>query len=74
SYVWNGAKNDGGTAADGLYSITVEARDADGSLVDVSTAISGKVTGVDFKTFPSALLVGSTRVPITSLTAVELGS
>ncbi len=74
SYVWDGTTNDGGTAPDGLYSITVEGRDADGSLVDVSTAISGRVTGVDFKTFPSALLVGDTRVPITSLTSVEVGS
>lgn len=74
SYVWNGETNDGGTAADGLYSITVEARNSDGNLVDVSTEISGQVTGVDFETFPSALLIGDTRVPITSLTAVELGS
>lgn len=74
SYVWDGTTNDGGTAPDGLYGITVEARDGDGNVVDVSTAISGQVTGVDFKTFPSALLVGDTRVPITSLTAVELGS
>ncbi len=74
NYVWDGTTNDGGTAPDGLYGITVEARDGDGSIVDVSTAISGQVTGVDFKTFPSALLVGDTRVPITSLTAVELGS
>jgi len=74
NYVWDGTTNDGGTAPDGLYGITVEARDGDGNVVDVSTAISGQVTGVDFKTFPSALLVGDTRVPITSLTAVELGS
>lgn len=74
SYVWDGTTNDGGTASDGLYSITVEGRDAEGSVVDISTAISGQVTGVDFKTFPAALLVGDTRVPITSLTAVEVGS
>lgn len=74
NYVWDGTTNDGGTAPDGLYGITVAARDGDGNVVDVSTAISGQVTGVDFKTFPSALLVGDTRVPITSLTAVELGS
>lgn len=72
SYVWDGTTNDAATAPDGLYSITVEARDAAGDLVNVSTEISGQVTGVDFKTFPSALLVGETRVPITSLTAVEL--
>lgn len=71
-YTWDGTTNDATTAADGLYSITVEARDAAGDLVDVSTEISGQVTGVDFKSFPSALLVGETRVPITSLTAVEL--
>lgn len=74
SYVWDGTTNAGGTAPDGLYGITVEARDADGSIVNVSTTISGKVTGVDFETFPSALLVGNTRVPITSLTSVDLGS
>lgn len=72
NYTWDGTTNDAGAAPDGLYSITVEARDAAGDLVDVSTEISGQVTGVDFKTFPSALLVGETRVPITSLTAVEL--
>lgn len=72
SYNWDGTTNDAAVAPDGLYSITVEARDAAGDLVNVSTEISGQVTGVDFKTFPSALLVGETRVPITSLTAVEL--
>lgn len=73
AYVWDGTTNDGATAPDGLYSITVEARDSRGDLVNVSTAISGQVTGVDFKTSPSALLIGSTRVPVTSLTAVKLG-
>ncbi|MEP0521144.1 MAG: flagellar hook assembly protein FlgD [Hyphomicrobiales bacterium] len=72
SYVWDGTTNDATIAPDGLYSITVEARDSAGDLVNVSTEISGVVSGVDFKTFPSALLVGETRVPITSLTAVEL--
>lgn len=71
-YTWDGTTNDATVAPDGLYSITVEARNAAGDLVDVSTEISGQVTGVDFKSFPSALLVGETRVPITSLTAVEL--
>ena len=72
TYVWDGKTNDGASAPEGLYSITVEARDAAGELVKVSTAISGKVTGVDFQTSPSALLVGTARVPITSLTAVQL--
>lgn len=71
-YTWDGTTNDATIAPDGLYSITVEARDSAGDLVDVSTEISGQVTGVDFESFPSALLVGETRVPITSLTAVVL--
>lgn len=72
NYVWDGKTNDAASVPDGLYSITVEGRNSAGDLVDISTEVSGQVTGVDFKTFPSALLVGETRVPITSLTAVEL--
>jgi len=70
--IWNQATNGGGTASDDLYNVPVEARDADSSLNDVSAAISGRVTGVNFKMVSSALLVGSTRDLVTSLTAVEL--
>ncbi len=71
TFVWDGRTDSGTIAPDGLYSMTVEARDDDGNLVDVDSLISGTVSGVDFSTTPSSLVVGNTKVPITSLATVE---
>jgi flagellar basal-body rod modification protein FlgD len=67
---WDGIGSDGRTKPDGAYTVTMEGRDADGKLVDVSTKMSGKVTGIDFSGTEPVLLVGSSRVNISSVSAV----
>lgn len=71
NFTWDGRTNDGTIAPDGLYSLTLEARNDDGDLVEVSTAISGTVSGVDLSANPPLLLVGQAKVPINAVTSVQ---
>lgn len=71
TFVWDGRSDNGTLAPDGLYSMTVEARDDDGNLVDVESLIAGIVSGIDFGTTPASLLVGNSKVPISSLNTVQ---
>jgi flagellar basal-body rod modification protein FlgD len=67
---WDGTGSDGRTRPDGPYSVTMEGRDADGALIEVSTKMGGKVTGIDFSGSEPVLLVGSSRVNLSSVSAV----
>src|SRR5690606_26037760 len=58
-FTWDGVGTDGRRKPDGSYAVTIEARDADGKLVNVATEMTGEVTGVDFTGSEPVLLVGS---------------
>jgi flagellar basal-body rod modification protein FlgD len=47
TFSWDGRTNDGGTAPDGTYSITVSATDASKNPIATSTTIQGTVSTVD---------------------------
>jgi flagellar basal-body rod modification protein FlgD len=70
-YSWNGIGNDGSQQPAGTYSITIAATDADGNYVPVSTQTSGTVTGVDFTDYEPILLVGGSRIRLSSVTEVS---
>ena len=70
-YQWNGLTSTGTQAADGTYQISIDARDAGGKSVSVSTDVSGQVSGVDLSGSGPVLLVGSRRVPIANVTSVR---
>jgi len=70
-FVWDGKKSDGSKAPDGLYSISVEAKDADGNAVQVTSEVSGVVDGVDLSTGQAVLLIGDLKIPLGSLKAVK---
>jgi len=70
-FTWDGIGSDGRQRPDGSYSITIEARNADGKLVDVATEMTGEVTGVDFSGSEPVLMVGNARVNLSSVLSVR---
>lgn len=74
SFEWDGKTSSGQTAPDGAYSITIEAADASGNRIDVSTEISGTVDGIDFSGDVPLLKIGKISVPVTALKSVARAS
>ncbi|MER2266599.1 flagellar hook assembly protein FlgD [Methylobacterium oxalidis] len=71
SFTWNGRNSAGLSAAEGQYTIKVDAFDATGQSVAVDTAVSGKVTGVDLSGSEPVLTVGAARVPVSSVRSIS---
>ncbi|GJE57928.1 flagellar hook assembly protein FlgD [Methylobacterium trifolii] len=74
TYTWTGKTSSGMTAPDGTYTIKVAAQDATGQTVSVDTGISGKVDEVDLTGSEPVLLLGGTRVPLSSVRSVGLST
>lgn len=70
-FKWDGISNDGNRKADGTYYVTIEARDADGRLINVATEMTGEVTGVDFTGTEPVLIVGNARVNMSGVMSVR---
>jgi flagellar basal-body rod modification protein FlgD len=68
---WDGVGSDGNKRPDGSYSITIEARNQDGKLIDVATEMTGEVTGVDFTGSEPVLIVGTARVNMSAVLSVR---
>ncbi len=62
---------DGRKRPDGSYSITIEARNENGQLIDVATEMTGEVTGVDFSGSEPVLIVGTARVNLSAVMSVR---
>jgi flagellar basal-body rod modification protein FlgD len=65
-FTWDGEKTDGTTASDGVYTIHIEALNADGNEITPTVNVRERIMGVDFS--------GSTPVVITPSGTRELGS
>ena len=59
---WNGKNQSGETAAEGEYSVTIEARDMSGKKVPVKTQFFGQVTGVNYTAQGPVLMLGNKTV------------
>lgn len=70
-FTWDGIGNDGKQRPDGSYTVSIEARDANGKLVDVATEMTGEVTGVDFSGSEPVLIVGGARVNLSAILSVR---
>lgn len=70
-FTWDGIGTDGRQRPKGSYSITIEARNQDGKLIDVATEMTGEVTGVDFSGSEPVLLVGAARVNLSAVMSVR---
>jgi flagellar basal-body rod modification protein FlgD len=70
-FTWDGIDNDGRQRPDGTYSVTIEARDSSGKIVDVATEMTGEVTGIDFSGSEPVLIVGGARVNLSAIMSVR---
>lgn len=68
--VWDGTTSMGERLASGRFSITIDARTAEGSYVPVTTEMMGIVEGVDVSGTEPFLLMGNRRIPISAVTSV----
>ena len=68
---WDGTDENGATVSDGVYTFSVMAVDADGDSVASTSYITGTVTGIDYQSGETLLLVGDQEVAISSLVRVE---
>ncbi|MBX3228835.1 MAG: flagellar hook assembly protein FlgD [Labilithrix sp.] len=72
---WDGKDDSGVPAARGTYSMKVEARTADDSIVNAAQDVAGKVTKVAFdKGYPELTLDSGVTAPISDLVSVSGGS
>lgn len=69
--VWDGTTSDGNKVSRGKFSITIDARDASGGLVPVTTELRGHVDGVDTSGAEPILILGDIRIPLSSVTSVR---
>lgn len=68
---WDGRDSNGAAVADGSYTFTVMAMNADGAIVSSNSYTTGIVTGVDYKTGATNLLINDREVPISSVIRIE---
>jgi flagellar basal-body rod modification protein FlgD len=71
-FTWDGKTSTGGKAPDGTYSISMTGTNAEGKSVPINTEFTGVVTGVDFTGSEPVLLIGSTRVNLSGVTAITV--
>lgn len=68
---WDGTSDTGQRQRPGLYRIVVDARDARGSAITVSTRDSGEVTGISGLPDQIRLDIGERRVPVDAVLGVR---
>ncbi|MCF8495949.1 MAG: flagellar hook capping family protein, partial [Alphaproteobacteria bacterium] len=66
-FTWDGTLNGGGLAEPGTYTVTIDAFDSEGSLVNSSTVVTGRVRGVETQNGSLFVLVGDRAVSIGSI-------
>ncbi|KQP31769.1 flagellar hook capping protein [Methylobacterium sp. Leaf104] len=73
SFTWDGRTSSGFTAPNGTYAIKVDAVDATGAKIKVDTKVSGTVDSVDLSGSEPVLLVGKSRVPVSTVQDIGAG-
>lgn len=69
TFSWDGITPKG-QVPDGDYAITVTAVDAAGRAIEVKTEVSGKVDSVDLSDSTPVLVIGGSRVPLSSVKSI----
>lgn len=68
---WDAIDDNGMAADDGIYTFAVMATDANGNSVATTSFVSGRVTGVNYETGETMLLIGDQEISISSVIRVE---
>ncbi|GJD49909.1 hypothetical protein OPKNFCMD_2645 [Methylobacterium crusticola] len=69
-FTWDGRGSTGQLAADGRYTLKVQALDATGQTVSVDTKISGSISSVDVTGAEPVLTIGDRTVPLSGVQAI----
>ncbi len=70
-FVWDGRSDAGNTVPNGLYTLTVESKDADDNFVSATTTVKGVVEGVDLTSNEPLLRVNGTTIKLSSVKAID---
>jgi len=71
SFSWNGQGNNGVTWPDGTYKMTINATNANGQPVTVTTQVQGVVSGVNVSQNPPLLTVGGQNFTISQIQSIS---
>lgn len=71
AFNWNGQDVNGSPVPDGLYRVSVVAKDNENNNVDTATGIIARVTGIDTTDDGFVLKLGPAQVPVTAVVSVE---
>ena len=71
NFVWDGLSDQGVPQPDGIYTITVAAKDTEGQKIPVVTAIQGTVDGVEVEDGNVILSLGGIRLPIEEVRSIK---
>lgn len=70
-FVWNGKTTSGQAAADGTYTIAIDAKDSSGNAVKAVTEITGRVDSLDFSSGQPYLQIGGMSISVWSVKSVK---
>lgn len=68
---WNGEDSTGTSVDDGTYTFSIMAVNTDGTVVGSTSYTTGLVTGIDYKTGATNLLINDREIPISSVIRIE---
>jgi len=68
---WNGLTDGGERAPEGNYKFQVDARDKNNVPIETSMKVSGIVTSVSYENGSPEVLIGTTRVPLSSVSSIS---
>jgi flagellar basal-body rod modification protein FlgD len=71
TFTWNGKGNNGVTWPDGQYTLTINATNANGQPVSVTTQVQGTVSGIDVSQNPPQLTVGGQNYAISQIQSIS---
>jgi flagellar basal-body rod modification protein FlgD len=71
SFSWNGQGNNGVTWPDGTYNMSINATNANGQPVSVTTQVQGVVSGVNVSQNPPLLTVGGQNFTISQIQSIS---
>ncbi len=72
NYSWDGRTLGGGTAPDGVYSITIDARSANGNNVKADTSLKGIVEAIDLSGSEPVATIAGVRVNLSNISEIRL--
>lgn len=71
TFTWHGQTTNGNVLADGAYTISIAAADANGQSVAVATQTQGVVSGVDVSKSPPSLTVNGQSFPLSQILQIQ---